>query len=151
AQAMPVGRWRRALTAAALVVVIIAPLWRQNFEPRQAAKLLFSANAAMAYRTGMDPSMLMTLDEARCTATLNGQRGVCTVWRYGGHQLQIRENGIPLGVVSTDPGAFPRFLPETLQMVLPLVLHEKPERLLLLGLGSSESLSAALSFPLPDV
>jgi hypothetical protein len=145
-------RWTyRAIAGGALAVIILGPLWRDHFDPSQSAKLLFNSNAADARRTGMAAELLMTLDDGRNVATVTGQRGIYTVWRYGGHQLQIRENGIPRGVTSTDDGVFPRFVPETLQTVLPLALHEKPERLLLMGLGSSESLSAGLMFPLSEI
>src|SRR5262249_22761944 len=129
----------------------LAPLWRGNFDPRQSAKLLFNSNAADARRMGTASEQLMTLDDGRNVATVTGQRGIYTVWRYGGHQLQIRENGIPRGVASTDDEVFPRYVPETLQAVFPLVLHEKPERMLVMGLGSGEALSAGLLFPLSDI
>jgi hypothetical protein len=141
----------RAIAGGTLAAVAVAPIWRANFDSRQSAKLLFNSNAADARRMGTAPEQLMTLDDGRNVATVMGQRGILTVWRYGGHQLQIRENGIPRGVASTDAEVFPRYVPETLQAVLPLVLHEKPERMLLMGLGSSESLSAGLLFPLSDI
>src|SRR5205807_324213 len=123
-------RWQRLLAAGGLAVVVIAPAWRGNFDARQSAKLLFNANAAFAYRNGFDSSLLMALDESRLMATGAGERGTYTVWRFGSHQLQIRENGIPRGVASTDTESSPRFVPETLQAALPLVLHDRPERML---------------------
>ena len=128
----------RAGPAGAVLVIVIAPLWRFNYNPQRSAKILFNSNVAYAYRSGLKPSLLMSLDEGRHVATRGGDRGVFTVWKYGGHQLQIRENGFPRGVISTDAEAFPRYTPETLQMVLPCVLFGKVERVLLLGLGSSE-------------
>jgi len=142
---------QRVLAGGAVAVIVIAPIWRSNFDSRRSAKLLFNANAAYAYRGGLNPSLLMSLDESRHMATVTGENGIFTVWRFGGHQVQIRENGIPRGVVSTDAEAFPRFVPEILQSALPLALHDKAERLLLLGLGSSESLSTALAFPVPQI
>jgi hypothetical protein len=145
-------RWmHRAIAGGVLAAVAVAPMWRGHFDPRRSAKLLFNSNAADARRTGVAAEQLMLLDDGRNVATVTGQRGIYTVWRYGGHQLQIRENGIPRGVVSTDEDVFPRYVPETLQAVFPLVLHEKPERMLLMGLGSSEALSAGLLFPLTDI
>src|SRR5262249_31590454 len=41
--------------------------------------------------------------------------------------------------------------PETMQTAFPLALHEKAERLLILGLGTGEALTTALSFPVPEV
>ncbi|MGE5193859.1 MAG: spermidine synthase [Deltaproteobacteria bacterium] len=144
--------WRHRLVAGgALGAIVAAPLWRANFDPQRSAKVLFNSNAFAAYQSGLDPSLLEALDDGRHVATLTGQRGICTVWRFGGHQLQIRENGIPRGVVSTDDAAFPRYVPETLQAALPMTLHDRPARLLLLGLGSSESLAASLLFPVTEI
>ena len=141
---------RVALTTAVLLIVI-APLWRFNYNPERSAKILFNSNVAYAYRSGLKPSLLMSIDEGRHIATLAGDRGEFTVWKYGGHQLQIRENGFPRGVVSTDAEAFPRYTPETLQVVLPCVLFGKVERALVLGLGSSEALATAVAFPIPEI
>ena len=149
--ALTAGRVQRLSLGAAVGVIVIAPLWRNNVDSTRSAKLLFNSNAAYAYLTGLNPALLEFLDDGRITATITGDRGIYTVWKYGGHQFQIRENGIPRGVASTDSGAFPRFVPETLQAALPLVLHGKAARVLLLGLGSSESLSATLAFPIPEI
>ncbi len=145
------SRWRRLLAAGAVALVAVAPMWRGNFDAQQSAKLLFNAHAALAYRNGLDASLLTTLDDARPMATVTGERGIYTVWRFGGHQLQIRENGVPRGVASTDSEASPRFVPETLQTALPLVLHDRPRRMLVIGLGSGESLTAAVLFPIPEI
>jgi hypothetical protein len=146
------ARWpARGLIAAAGVVLLLAPQWRHNFDPARSAKVLFNSNVSYAYRSGIKPALLATLDEGRHVSTSWGQRGIFTVWSYGGHQLQVRENGLPRGVVSTDPEAFPRYAPETLQTAVPCLIHGKPERLLLLGLGSGEALATALAFPIQEI
>jgi hypothetical protein len=141
----------RVALSAAVLVIVIAPLWRFNYNPQRSAKILFNSNVAYAYRAGLKPSLLMSIDEGRHIATLAGDRGEFTVWKYGGHQLQIRESGFPRGVISTDAESFPRYTPETLQVLLPCVLFGKVERALVLGLGSSESLSTAVAFPIPEI
>jgi hypothetical protein len=83
---------QRLLACGAVAVVVVAPLWRHNFDPQRAAKVLFNSHAAYAYRTGCDPSLLMSLDDGRWIATTAASGSVYTVWRFGGHQLQIREN-----------------------------------------------------------
>jgi hypothetical protein len=144
--------WRSRLTlTCAAVVIALAPLWRFNYNPQRSAKLLFNSNVAYAWRAGLKPSLLMSIDEGRHVATVPGERGVFTVWKFGGHQLQIRESGFPRGAISTDAEAFPRYTPETLQVVLPCVLFGKVQRALVLGLGSSESVSTALAFPIREL
>ncbi|HTI51741.1 MAG TPA: hypothetical protein VL475_12340, partial [Planctomycetaceae bacterium] len=122
-----------------------------NCDVRLSARLLFNTSVFVGYRMGYGPNLLPALDEGRHVGTVHGSRGTMTVWKYGGKQLQFRENGMPAGVVSCDPDVFPRYLPETLQAALPLVLHARPQSLLLLGLGSGESLLTGLAYPLPEI
>ncbi|MFN0053209.1 MAG: spermidine synthase [Planctomycetales bacterium] len=143
-------RRERWLAAAAAVVLVAAPLWRGECDSRLAAKLLFNTNVFVGYRMGYAMDQLPYLDEGRHLATLHGARATTTVWKFG-QQIQIRENGIPTGAVGCDPRVFPRMIAETLPAALPLILHEKPQSLLLLGIGSGEGLSAGLQFPLPEV
>jgi hypothetical protein len=145
------GWLRPALYSALAAGIAAAPLWRTNCDERLSSRLLFNTNVFVGYRMGYGPALLPFLDEARHLGTVHGSRGTMTVWKYGGKQLQLRENGMPAGVISCDPDVFPRLLPETLQAALPLVLHQKPQSLLLLGLGSGESLLTGLAFPLPEI
>jgi hypothetical protein len=145
-------RWLRPALYSTLVAgIAAAPLWRTNCDERLSSRLLFNTNVFVGYRMGYGPALLPFLDEARHLGTVHGSRGTMTVWKYGGTQVQLRENGMPAGVISCDPDLFPRLLPETLQAALPLVLHHKPQSLLLLGLGSGESLLTGLAFPLPEI
>ena len=148
---IPTAWLSRGLYGSAAVVLVAALVWRQQYDVRLSAKLLFNTNVFVGFRMGYGTELLPHLDEGRHIATIQGARGTSTVWRFGGRQLQIRENGMPTGVVSCDPEVFPRHVPEILQTALPLVLHEKPQSLLLLGIGASESLNAALVFPLPEI
>src|SRR5258708_17858502 len=70
---------RLALTGAILAIVA-SPLWRSHYDPRRSAKLLFNSNVAFAYRSGLNPALLMSIDEGRDVASVAGQRGEFTVW-----------------------------------------------------------------------
>ena len=146
------SRWSTGLAlTVAVLAVAVAPLWRFNYDPQRSARILFNSNVAQACRSGLNPALLMSIDEGRHVATVPGERGTFTVWKFGGHQLQIRESGFPRGAISTDSETFPRYTSETLQVVLPCVLFGKVERALVLGLGSSESVCTALAFPIREV
>jgi hypothetical protein len=112
---------------------------------------LFSTSSFVAWQGGFDAKLLPYLDEGRLVGSVDGARSLTTVWKFGGNQLQWRDSGVPQGLVSCDPDVFPRSLSETLPTAFPLVLHEAPQSLLLLGLGTGEPLSAALAFPLPEI
>lgn len=144
------SRITRFAAIAVTLMLLAAPLCRGRFTPALSAKVLFSTGSFAAYRAGMKVSQLPWLDEARLIGSVAGARGTTTVWKYGANQLQLRENGIPGGLVSCDSGVFPRSLAESLPAILPLVLHERPRSALFLGVGSGETLSVGLSFPVPE-
>src|SRR5690606_7687903 len=87
----------------------------------------------------------------RVAATATGRSSPWSVWRYRGSQLALRQNGLPRGVVSTDVLTTPQFAGEVLPAVVPLVLHERPESVLLLGVGSTASLASVLACPVKEV
>ncbi|MBS0261484.1 MAG: hypothetical protein JSS02_05960 [Planctomycetes bacterium] len=144
-------RFSRVSLLATGLAVVVSPACSQCFDPVRSAKLLFNSNVAYGYRSGLKSEQLLALDDGRPVFTATGTRGLLSVWSFGGHQMQIRENGLPRGVVSTDAGCFPRYVPETLQTVVPCVLHGQPERVLILGLGSGEALATAVAFPVLEI
>src|SRR5690606_29251039 len=87
----------------------------------------------------------------RVAATATGRSSPWSVWRYRGSQLALRENGLPRGVLSTDPHTTPQFAGEVTPAVVPLVLHERPESVLMLGVGSTATLSSVLACPVTSV
>jgi hypothetical protein len=148
---LPQRRFRQIAAAGATALVAAAPFLGHAYRPQVAARTLFNTRVFLAYRTGVDTSLLMSLDDGRLAETVEGNRGTLTAWKHAGNQLQLRENGMPKGTISLDSALFPQFAPELLQTALPLVLHERPQRLLVLGLGSGEAVSAGLTFPLQQI
>ncbi|MGQ0636163.1 MAG: hypothetical protein ACT4QC_16240 [Planctomycetaceae bacterium] len=146
-----VGWSQHVVAATVLLIVLAAPVWRARLAPALAARVLFSTSSFVAWQAGFDARLLPYLDEGRLVGSAEGACSLTSVWKFGGNQLQLRENGVPQGLVSCDPEVFPRSLSETLPAALPLALHEAPRSLLLLGLGTGEALSAVLSFPVPEV
>jgi len=141
-------RWVGVAVAALLVLGVVVP---HRYDPARAARIAFSSQALSAYAAGVELPQLPWLDEARLMEQVRGRGGVYTAWKYAGHQVQIRQNGIPKGVLSTRPDLFPRHPSDTLAAVLPLALHERPRRMVLLGLSSGETLSVALQHPLERI
>lgn len=145
------GRLVRLLTAGGAVLLAVLPLFASHYDPCHSARMLFGTNVFLAYRNGFDYHLLPYIDDGRNVAVVEGSLGTLTAWKHAGQQLRLRENGIPSGISSSDTELFPQFTAEVLQVVYPLVLHEKPNNLLLLGLGSGQPLSTALAFPLPEI
>lgn len=145
------GWQRRSLAAGLLLLLTGGTLFSGNYDPAGSAKILFATNSFVAYRNGVRRHLLPVLDEGRLISTVDGRRGTYTFWQYGAYQVQMRENGIPKGMVSTAPRLFPQFSGELLPAAVPLALHEHPERVLLLGLGSGATLASSLAFPVQQV
>ncbi|MCH8828556.1 MAG: hypothetical protein IID45_03160 [Planctomycetes bacterium] len=142
---------RRLAALACLVVIASAPWLRSQYDPVKASRQLFATNVFVAHMHGLDTELLSFLDEGRVVAVHEGERGTFTVWRYRGNQLQIRESGVPKAIVSTKPHLCPHFTAEVMQAVMPLVLHEHPYRVMILGLGGGVPLTTSLSFPVKQV
>ena len=134
-----------------MCVVLLGALLSHRYDAPRATRVLFSSQSLSAHAGGFADRLLPWLDEARLVAQKRDFSGEWTAWKYAGHQVQIRQNGIPKGVLSTRPDIFPRHASDTLAAVLPLVLHERPRRMLLLGLASGEALGVALQHPLQRI
>jgi hypothetical protein len=132
-------------------VVLLGALLSHQYDASRATRVLFSSQSLSAHAGGFADRLLPWLDEARLVSQKRDFSGEWTAWKYAGHQVQIRQNGIPKGVLSTRPDIFPRHASDTLAAVLPLVLHERPRRMLLLGLASGEALGVALQHPLERI
>lgn len=153
----PQSSWRRRLAVgqrgcvlAAVVFGVSAPVW-VRYQPAKSAKLLFDGTVFMASRAGVPREHLSVLDEGRALSIIEGDQGTLTVWRFAGSRLHLRENGIPKGTLATDARLAPRFVPDVLPTLLPLVTHERPQSLLLLGLGAGEPIATATMFPLQRI
>ncbi len=147
----PRGWAGKGAAVAAGCLVAFSPLLGGMYDPVGSAKLLFSTNVFIAYRSGVDRQTLSVLDEGRHLATAEGEQGTHTLWKYRGAQMQLRENGVPTAVVSTDTRYCPHFSAEVMQAAMPLTLHERPHRVLLLGLGGGVPLTTCLSFPVMEL
>jgi spermidine synthase len=145
------SRQPRRLTTLALLLILLVPPFVEHQGPLHAKRLLFSTAVFSARRAGTSSEFLPVLDEGRHIATVAGERGTYTLWKYRGVQLQLCKDGVPQSVVSTRPEVCPDYTAESIQAVLPLALHEQPHRVLVLGLGGGVPLTTCLAFPIPEV
>jgi hypothetical protein len=144
-------RWRGVAAFVAIIALLGAGGVYRPYFPARAARLLFSTNVFMERHAGTEMRLLPFLDDGRLVASQEGDRGTYTLWKHHGVQLELRESGIPLGTYCGRPDLCPQFSGPVLTAALPLVLHEAPRRVLLLGLGSGNTLSACLEFPVAEV
>ncbi len=137
----------RAAIAATLLFTLTAPAWVRH-RPELAAKVLFDTGVFIASRTETPWEQLAVMDEGRAALVVEGDRSTLTSWKYSGSRFLVRENGIPKGTFAANAQLAPRFAPDVLPTVLPLVTHERPQSLLLLGLRTGEPAAMAAMFPL---
>ncbi|MAG93362.1 MAG: hypothetical protein CMJ48_06390 [Planctomycetaceae bacterium] len=150
-RSLPRTRTARAGWLLGAAVILATPWSVQSYAPLTSSKWLFDTNVFVAYRNGTPTTSLSFLDDARPLGTLEGERATYTVWRQRGSQVVVREGGIPASVASSDTRVLPHYAPELVQAVVPLALHESPQRVLLLGLGGGVTLDASLMFPVREV
>ena len=144
--------WRpRLAMVSACALPLLTLFVHDHGASARAARLLFSTTVFMAKQAGLNPDLLTATDDARLVAMREGQHGTYTLWKVRGVQYQLRDSGIPESVVSGDARICPQYPPEIVQSVLPLVLHDRPARVLLLGLGGGAPLATILRFPVLDV
>lgn len=146
------GGWKsRTVMATFSLLMVFSFALASNYQPATSARLLFAAPVFSAKHAELDAELLPVLDEGRLVTTREGQQGTYTLWKYRGVQFQLRECGLPKGMVSGHPTMCPDFSAEVLPAALPLILHERPDSLLILGLGSGVSVTTALAFPTQEV
>ena len=134
------------LIPAFMIVLLACSLFiPQTYQAEKAARLLFSAQVFEGIRQQTEIDQLLVMDEGRLVSLIEGSRGTYTVWQYRGVQQQIRENGIPQGIKTTNAEYCPQFTGDVLPALLPLSLHENPTRTMLLGFGSGHLLEASLA------
>lgn len=126
---------RGALGACGLAL-LCTPFMSHSIRPELASRLLFSTNVYLAERNGIPGSQLPFLDESRLNQLQTSEHGVISVWRSAISRYQVRENGIPRGVISTNGAIAPQASAEVLISLLPLTLYEQPRNVALLGLGA---------------
>jgi spermidine synthase len=150
-ESQPVRSSRWALPAIAGMAGLAAPLFSANADPSRPARLLYSTPAFLAYRAGMSPDLLRFADEGRLMTTLAGPDAAWTAWKHRGVQLTLCADGVPRFAATLDTTVCPQNSAELVPAVLPLVLHEHPQDVLLMGLGGTTTLSSCLAFPVRSV
>jgi hypothetical protein len=137
--------------AAGLVALLTVPFWMQQYTPDRSARMLFDTGVFLAHRVELRTDILEHLDEARCLGTFESETTTLSLWRSHGTRLQIRESGMPGSSINIRPDVAPQPSGEALQIILPLVLHDKPTSVLILGLGSGVTLQTTLQFPVSQI
>lgn len=141
-------RKRLAWSLAGLVVLTTQA---GRYDPGQSARLLFSARVVAATQQKWPQRLHESLDEARMISRRETCDATLTTWSQRGALRLLRVDGIPAAAWSQDATVSPRHAAEVLESLIPLVVHERPERVLMLGVGGGEGLRAGMRFPVTRI
>lgn len=122
-----------------------------SMDSASTAQKLFSARAANALRLGL---AIDAVDQAHCTRLISqasGESGQLTVWKASAEMVELRRDGIPAGLISSNEITTPQFIPEILTAVLPLAMHPNPQSVLVLGDDAGMCTRVCCSFPMPSI
>ncbi|MCX7418437.1 MAG: hypothetical protein NT013_02725 [Planctomycetia bacterium] len=144
------ARLRIGCIVAMVLMAISAPAF-VRYRPALAAKLLFDTNVFLAFRAGAPWGQLAVMDDCRVAIVAESEHGTLTAWKAHGSQFLVRENGVPRGTLASNADLAPRYLPDVLPSLLPLIVHEHPQQVLLLGMRAGEPLSTTAAFPVQRV
>jgi hypothetical protein len=115
------------------------------------ARLLFNARSFHALRAGVEQDLIPQSDPARLMETHNSADGVLTVWRTARNLIEVRQDGIPVGLVSEDTLISPQPIAEVATGILGLTTHRKPGTVMILGDDSGACLRACCGFPVQSI
>ncbi|MFK7821547.1 MAG: hypothetical protein AB8G99_22725, partial [Planctomycetaceae bacterium] len=135
----------------AVVAAIATPFGVNRFDTELSSQLLFSSAVFREYANGTESHLLLATNDGRRLSTYESADGVSSAWRYAGTRIQVRQNGIPVSVTSTDVSTCPQSASAIMPVVLPLLLHESAENILLLGDVGPAAEATSLMFPITSV
>ncbi|MEQ9409955.1 MAG: hypothetical protein RIK87_19625 [Fuerstiella sp.] len=140
-------RW---LSAAPIVVAITA-VALAPFDSAASVPLLFNTRSAHAYRIGLDPQLISQSHSIRLLEQHATSTGELTVWRTVGDQVELRRNGLPIGLATANAMTTPQPVSGTLATLIPLVLHPNAGRVLLLNDDAGVGLRTCCEFPVHTI
>lgn len=140
-------QWGFGLTAGVAVLGLTVV---KNLNPATSERMLFNAASLQSFRQGIAPRQLSWIDDSRQLADFTTLRNHVSLWRQRGSQVLLRQNGMILGLHSSDARQCPHNAGDLLPALLPLAIHPDPEHVLVLGIHPP-TLLACHAWPLRSV
>lgn len=138
----------RFATSLGLIVFGCATLGR--LDNSRSEKVLFTGNTYVAFRSGIDWSLLPWIDDGRIVAEYSNLNTRWSLWKQRGQQTTVRANGLITEVKTNNITACPLSASEVLPGLFPLVAHPAAEHVLVLGVHGT-TLQTCESFPLRSI
>lgn len=143
-------RLRPAWTGGMLAIALICSFF-VRIDSTVTSQTLFSARTAVGLRNGLS---LDFVEQSQCTRLLDdfvSETGHMTVWKTSADMVEVRRNGIPNGLVSTNELTTPQPVAEVLTTVIPLTMHRHPREVLLLCDDTGVGTRVCCNFPLAHI
>ncbi len=132
--------------AVCLSVVLLNPV-SQSTE----TLLLFSGAAASVHGQGFDHEVIPHALGVRLLDERTSENGHLTVWHTHGDEVEFRRNGFKSGACSTNSSITPQPVAESVTSLLPMILHQRPASVALIGDDTGAGLQAICEFPVDTV
>jgi hypothetical protein len=137
--------------AGCVAATAATPFGSARYDTELSSQLLFSSAVFREYASGTEPHLLLATSDGRQLANEETPNGIRSVWRHAGSRIQVRQNGIPVSVTSTSVTTCPQSAAAVMPVVLPLLLHEATEHVLLLGDAGPAAEATSLMFPISSL
>lgn len=115
------------------------------------SRLLFSDRTMTALHLGLDKELIAQSDAGRLLQEVITGEGKLQLWRRSSQILEFRRDGRLLGQISSDSGLTPQPVQDILPAVLPLVVHPRPDRILVIGDDTGACLNVCRKFPVQRI
>ena len=136
-----------------LAMALVCPLAARfdSFDLATSSRILFSDRTMTAVHLGLDKELIAQSDASRLLQEVITSRGKLQVWRRSSQILEFRRDGRLLGQISSDSSLTPQPIQDILPAVLPLVVHRRPDRILVIGDDTGACLNACSRFPVQRI
>lgn len=141
--------WTAFAVSAAVLLLTLPRVG--NYDPTMASQLLFSTEIFVSHQRGVPAKLLPYLSDRRIVATSEEAQGTLTLWKSRGETYEARLNGVPLAATSRRTAICPAPSGDVMSVALPLVLHQAPGSMLILGDAIGTSTQVAAGFPVREI
>jgi len=148
---VPRTRYRWAAVGTCFVAFTATLTQVGNYDSTRSAQLLFSTEAFISHQRGVPERLLPFVNDRRIVATHEEPRGTVSIWKSRGTSLSVHVNGVPIASTTERTGLAPLPAGDVMPVALPLILHESPGSLLILGDAARSSTTTAAGFPLREI
>lgn len=135
-----------SMAASVCLLLLVCPL-----PTSETSHMLFTGRSAISYRDGLDLNVIEESNSHRLLEEYTTAAGEITVWRTQGDRIEVRIDGFPSGQMSDNVVTSPVPQADALSTILPLVMHDRPGAVMLMGDDVGVGVKICQNFPIPTI